>query len=66
MFTFNYADGATLVSSLLVWLLVFAALFALNEVSRRFKAVEPAGTLRQVEANFLSGYKSVPVRFTPA
>ncbi len=39
MFTFNYADGATLVSSLLVWLLVFAALFALNEASRRFKAV---------------------------
>ena len=39
MFTFNYAQGATVVSSLLVWLLVFAALFALNEVSRRFKAV---------------------------
>ena len=39
MFTFNYADGATLVSSLLVWLLVFAALFTLNEAARRFKAV---------------------------
>ena len=39
MFTFNYADGATVVSSLLVWLCVFSALFALNEVSRRFKAV---------------------------
>lgn len=39
MFTFNYAQGATLVSSLLIWLLVFSALFALNEVSRRFKWV---------------------------
>ena len=39
MFTFNYAQGATVVSSILVWLLVFAALFALNEVSRRFKWV---------------------------
>lgn len=39
MFTFNTAQGATLVSSLLVWLLVLSALFALNEVSRRFKAV---------------------------
>jgi len=39
MFTFNYAEGATLVSSLLIWLLVFSALFALNEVSRRFKWV---------------------------
>ena len=39
MFTFNFADGATLVTSLLVWLLVFSALFALNEVSRRFQWV---------------------------
>ena len=39
MFTFNYAEGATLLSSLLVWLLVLSALFALNEVSRRFKWV---------------------------
>ena len=39
MFTFNFADGATLVISLLVWLLVFSALFALNEVSRRFQWV---------------------------
>ncbi len=41
-----------------------ASLF--TALTRRFKAVEPAGPLRQVEANFLSGYKSVPVRFTPA
>ncbi len=37
MFTFNYAEGATVVSSLLIWLCVFSALFALNEISRRFK-----------------------------
>ncbi|HWQ57844.1 MAG TPA: DUF5692 family protein [Clostridia bacterium] len=37
MFTFNVADGASAVSTLLIWLCVFAALFALNEVSRRFK-----------------------------
>ena len=37
MFTFNYAEGATFVSSLLIWLCVFSALFALNEISRRFK-----------------------------
>ena len=39
MFTFNYAEGADVVSSLLVWLCVFSALFALNEVTRRFKWV---------------------------
>jgi hypothetical protein len=37
MFAFNYADGANFVSSWLVWAGVFAALFVLNEVSRRFK-----------------------------
>ncbi|MEX1376195.1 MAG: DUF5692 family protein [Eubacteriales bacterium] len=39
MFTFNYADGATVVSALLVWLCVLSALFALNEFARRFKYV---------------------------
>ncbi len=39
MFTFNFAEGATVVSSLLVWLCVFSALFALNELTRRFKWV---------------------------
>lgn len=39
MFTFNYAEGATVISSLLVWLCVFAALFAMNEATRRFKWV---------------------------
>lgn len=37
MFTFNYADGASTLSVWLVWFAVFAALFLLNEVSRRFK-----------------------------
>jgi hypothetical protein len=39
MFTFNYAEGATTISVLLMWLLVFAALFAANEVSRRWKTM---------------------------
>ncbi len=39
MFTFNFAEGATVVSSLLVWLCVLSALFAFNEVARRFKWV---------------------------
>lgn len=39
MFTFNYEAGATVITSWLVWLLIFAALFALNEVSRRIKVM---------------------------
>lgn len=39
MFTFNYAEGATGLTSWLMWLVVFAALFALNEVSRRYKVM---------------------------
>lgn len=37
MFTFNFAEGATVGSVILVWFVVFAALFLLNEVSRRNK-----------------------------
>lgn len=37
LFEFNYAEGATFISVCLVWLAVFAALFLLNEISRRFK-----------------------------
>ncbi|MGF6376567.1 hypothetical protein M2140_001644 [Clostridiales Family XIII bacterium PM5-7] len=37
MFSFNYGEGATLISVLLVWLAVFLSLFLLNEISRRFK-----------------------------
>ncbi|MDR3284660.1 MAG: DUF5692 family protein [Treponema sp.] len=37
MFVFNYDAGASAVSVWLVWIVVFAVLFALNEVSRRFK-----------------------------
>ena len=37
MFQFNYGEGATVLSVLLVWLGVFLALFLLNEVTRRFK-----------------------------
>ncbi len=39
MFTFNYEAGATGLTSWLMWLVVFAALFALNEVSRRYKVM---------------------------
>lgn len=37
-----------------------ASLF--TALTRRFARVEPVGPLRHVEANFLSGFKSVPVR----
>jgi len=39
MFVFNYAEGAAFVPTILVWLCVLSALFALNEVARRFKWV---------------------------
>ena len=39
MFTFNFAEGADVISTLLVWLCVFSALFALNELTRRFKVL---------------------------
>lgn len=37
MFTFNYAEGATLISGWAAWLLVFVLLFGFNEVARRYK-----------------------------
>jgi hypothetical protein len=37
MFSFNFGAGATTLSTWGMWILVFALLFALNEVSRRFK-----------------------------
>ena len=37
MFTFNYDAGATALTSWGMWILIFCALFALNEVSRRYK-----------------------------
>lgn len=39
MFKFNYESGATTLSVWLVWVLVFALLFLLNEVTRRNKYV---------------------------
>ncbi len=39
MFTFNYDAGASVLSVWVVWILVFVVLFALNEVSRRFKVM---------------------------
>lgn len=39
MFQFNYEDGATMLSVWLVWIMVFALLFGLNEVARRVKVV---------------------------
>lgn len=37
MFTFNYAGGASVFSVWGVWILVFVALFGLNEITRRWK-----------------------------
>ena len=37
MFTFNYEAGATALTAWGMWILIFCALFALNEVSRRYK-----------------------------
>lgn len=37
MFTFNYAEGATIFSAWGMWLIVFVALFLFNEFSRRSK-----------------------------
>lgn len=37
MFVFNYAEGATVLSVWGVWMLVFALLFGLNEITRRSK-----------------------------
>lgn len=39
MFIFNYDQGATFFSVWGVWLIIFIALFAFNEVARRFKYV---------------------------
>jgi hypothetical protein len=39
MFVFNYAEGASLLSVWGVWILVFAILFGLNEITRRRKYV---------------------------
>ncbi|MDF2540203.1 MAG: hypothetical protein K0S76_3224, partial [Herbinix sp.] len=35
--SFNYEEGATLLSVWLVWIMVFVVLFGLNEVARRYK-----------------------------
>ncbi len=37
MFTFNYEAGASMLSVWLVWIMVFAILFGMNELARRFK-----------------------------
>lgn len=39
MFTFNYSEGASILSVWGVWILIFIALFGLNEITRRFKYV---------------------------
>lgn len=37
MFSFNYGEGATVLSVWAVWIIVFGLLFGLNEISRRYK-----------------------------
>lgn len=39
MFTFNYEAGASVLSVWLVWIMVFAILFAANELTRRFTVI---------------------------
>lgn len=39
MFVFNYADGASMLSVWGVWVMVFIALFGLNEIARRRKYI---------------------------
>ncbi|ENK1243895.1 hypothetical protein AB2063_002059 [Clostridium botulinum] len=39
MFLFNYADGASALSVWGVWIIVFVALFGLNEIARRWKVI---------------------------
>ena len=39
MFVFNYAEGASVLSVVGVWILVFVALFGLNEITRRSKYI---------------------------
>lgn len=39
MFVFNYESGVSAISVWGVWIAVFAALFAFNEVARRWKGV---------------------------
>src|SRR5689334_18756229 len=39
MFVFNYADGASALSSWGVWVIVFILLFGFNEIARRWKYV---------------------------
>ncbi|MDS1003806.1 DUF5692 family protein [Clostridium sporogenes] len=39
MFLFNYADGASALSVWGVWIIVFVALFGLNEIARRWKTI---------------------------
>ena len=39
MFVFNYTEGASILSVWGVWVIVFVALFGLNEVARRFKYI---------------------------
>jgi hypothetical protein len=39
MFSFNYAEGASILSVWGVWILIFIALFGLNEITRRLKYV---------------------------
>ncbi len=39
MFTFNYAEGASIISVWGIWIVIFACLFGFNEVARRSKWV---------------------------
>ena len=36
-----------------------------EELVRRLPDIELAGSVRRLRSNFINGYKSIPVRFTP-
>jgi cytochrome P450 len=36
-----------------------------EELVRRLPDIAPAGAVRRLRSNFINGYKSIPVRFTP-
>ena len=56
-----FGFGAHLCLGMMIARMELATLF--GEILRRVDSVELAGEARAIEANFLGGYKSVPIRF---
>ncbi len=56
-----FGFGAHLCLGMLIARMELATLF--GELLRRVESVELAGPVRPIDANFLGGYKSVPIRY---